>query len=326
MSRGAVLVGALLVTIARPVIWPLALATFLLRGGVLVFLIPIVVLPTPAGLGDVLGPALTEIAFGALPTGAILAAAGIAVGFVAIVGLAAWIAAAFEGEAVRVVAADVEVAGAGPTDPMTVRLAGRVMAARLIANIPLVIVLGWGSIRLIARTYAELTSPSDVGTSIVVRVLAGSPEVMLLIGLAWMAGQIVGAIGARRVVLAGAGVARASTAGVTGGLRHPLASLARFWIPTIVLLLVLVPSTMAASTGWRALAGSLADPIDPIEILVRILTFVALWAVGLLLTAVVCAWRSAVWTVADVVGERTFGGSVHSRPGDWRPGHPSATV
>ncbi len=253
------LVGALLVTIARPTTWPLALAAFLLRGGALVFLIPIVVLPTPAGLGDVLGPTLTEIAFGSLPAGAIVAGSGIAIGLVVIVGLAAWSAAALEGEGVRIVAADEDVAGpgAGPAEPMTMALAARVTAARLVANIPLAVALAWGSVRLIALTYAELTSPSDIGTPIVARVLLGAPEVLVLVGLAWMFGQIAGALSARRVVLAGDGVARGSGAGLAIGVRRPLSTLARFWIPTVR------PSRRPGPIGTgreRGLAGRIGRP------------------------------------------------------------------
>ena len=45
---------ALLVTLATPATWPLALATFLVRGGVILVLLPIVVLPTTVGLGNTL--------------------------------------------------------------------------------------------------------------------------------------------------------------------------------------------------------------------------------------------------------------------------------
>ena len=60
----ATLAGSLLVTLARPSTWVLALAAFLIRGGLLVFVIPIVVIPTPAGLADVVGPLLISFVFG----------------------------------------------------------------------------------------------------------------------------------------------------------------------------------------------------------------------------------------------------------------------
>jgi hypothetical protein len=48
--------------------------------------------------------------------------------------------------------------------------------------------------------------------------------------------------------------------------------------------------------------------------------------VGLLLASVVCAWRAAVWTVADVARDGTFGGSADRRPGDWRSDRSSANL
>ena len=66
MSRGAALSGALLVTLASPATWPLALAVFLLRGGLLVVALPILVLPTPVGLGNLLAPTLTAFVFGGI--------------------------------------------------------------------------------------------------------------------------------------------------------------------------------------------------------------------------------------------------------------------
>src|SRR5260221_9934781 len=53
--RGS-LVGALLATLGRPRWWLLALAGFLVRGGVLVVLLPIVAPPTVAGLMSFLAP------------------------------------------------------------------------------------------------------------------------------------------------------------------------------------------------------------------------------------------------------------------------------
>ena len=43
MTPGGTLLAALLVTLSKPATWPLALAAFLIRGGILVILLPIVV-------------------------------------------------------------------------------------------------------------------------------------------------------------------------------------------------------------------------------------------------------------------------------------------
>ena len=51
-----VLAGALVETLVRPSGWPLALARFLVRGGIIPFALPIVVLPTTVGIATFFGP------------------------------------------------------------------------------------------------------------------------------------------------------------------------------------------------------------------------------------------------------------------------------
>ena len=85
MTLGATLVTSLLATLAHPATWPLALAGFLLRGGIIAFLIPIFVLPTPVGLANLTGPTVVDIVLGGLSLG-LLALLAIGVG-----ALLAWI-------------------------------------------------------------------------------------------------------------------------------------------------------------------------------------------------------------------------------------------
>lgn len=302
MTRGVALSGALLVTLATPATWPLALAVFLIRGGILLVALPIVELPTPVGLGNVVAPTLTSIAFGSVSVEVLIVSGAAVVGVSVWLIAGGWLAAALEAEGTRIVALDEEVVAlhARPVPPTTGRTAARILAARLIANVPLGIVLAWGSVRLVVSAYHELTSPLDVSTPIVLRVLRGSPEVVIAIVLAWMIGEIVGAVAARRVVLAGAGVAGALRSALATCARHPLSVFARFWVPTLGLVIVLVPSAVAAGSAWGAVDSVLGEPADPIRILVAVLLLVLLWIVGLLLASVVCAWRAAVWTVAEV--------------------------
>jgi len=335
VTRGAALGGALLVTLATPATWPLALGAFLIRGGIMLVALPLVVLPTPVGLGNVLGPTLTSMAFGSVSTEVLIVLGLTVVGALTWLVIGGWLAVVLEMEAIRIVALDEDVAahdedaaapGRTSASPATGRTAARVLVARLIANIPLGLVLAWGLIRLVIVTYDELTSPLDVSMPIVVRVLRGAPEVVVGIGLAWMVGQIVGAVAARRIVLAGDGVGRALRFALHTSIRHPLSALGSFWIPTLGLIVVLVPSALAAAAAAGAVRSVLRQPDDPIAILVAVLSLVLLWVVGLVLAAVVCAWRSAVWTVAAIARDRTFGGSTDRRPGDWRRDRSSGTL
>ena len=164
MTRGGTLLAALLVTLARPATWPLALAAFLIRGGILMILLPIVVLPTTVGLGTVFGPFLLTVAFGSIPIEVILAIAGVGIGALIWLVGGGWFAAGLEAAGAWVVAGDEEVAGPagrvpanGPKTserPRTSQLpppdggvASRILVARLLSTVPLGVVLALGSIR-----------------------------------------------------------------------------------------------------------------------------------------------------------------------------------
>jgi len=338
-----VLTGALLATLASPATWVLALAAFLLRGGIVVVALPVLVLPTPVGVGNVVGPTLTSISLGSPPIEAAVVGGIIGVGVIAWVVVGGWLAAGLEAAGVRIVARDEDVIAlvgsvrpvAGPSSATSTTppngpgeglIATRILAARLVASVPLILALGWGSVRIVFAAYRELTSPSDVAMPIAIRVLRATPEVVVAVGLTWMAGEIVGAVAARRIAMAGEGTLRALRRAVATSIRHPLSTVVRFWLPTFALLAVLLPSALATASAWAAVRAVLGQRADPLSVLVAVVLFVVLWMVGLLLAAVVCAWRAAVWTVAEAVGEGTFGGSANRRPGDWRPDPSSANL
>jgi hypothetical protein len=54
-----------------------------------------------------------------------------------------------------------------------------------------------------------------------------------------------------------------------------------------------------------------------------VILFVLLWTGGLLLVAVMSAWRNAAWTVALA---RTFGATGGDPPGEWNPAAESGTL
>ena len=340
MSRGAALTGALLATLETPATWPLALATFLVRGGLVVVLVPIVVLPTPVGFGNVFAPALASIALGSVSVELVVASVGAALAIVGWIVLGGWLAAALEVEAAWMIAGDVDArsrTGSGerpdrpdPTELVrpagTPRLAARILLARLVALIPLALVLAVGTVRIVLVTYQELTSPLDTSTPIVLRVLRDTPEVIVAVIVAWTIGEMVGAIAARRITFAGDAVAPALRSSVVTCVRHPLVTLTRFWLPTFVLLAILIPYAAGAGFAWSAVDAILDGSSDPPMIGATVVMFVVLWLVGLALIAVVSAWRAAVWTVAETAREGTFGGSGDRRTGDWRTDRSSATL
>lgn len=332
---GGILGTALLVTLTRPATWLLALAAFLIRGGIVWFLIPILILPTPVGLANLVGPTIVEFVFGGPTLGLLLLMLGGAVAVVIWVVGGGLLAAAIEVELVRVVVDDEEVAapsevGAPSRDRRSRVLPGRtlrVVAVRLVALLPLGVVVMFGTTRIVAVTYAELTLPSSTATPIAWRVVQGVPETIVLISVVWVLGEIVAALAARRVVLGDPSIARALAGAVADTIRHPIRAFGLFAVPTAGLILVLIPCGAAAAVALTGLRSALTDPPGPLVLAVALVTFVGLWAGGLILAAAVCAWRQAAWTVAVVPsGRGTFGGSETRRPGDWNAVEPSGNL
>ena len=307
MTRRGTLLAALLVTLSRPATWPLALAAFLIRGGIVLILLPIVVLPTTVGLGTAFGPTLVSVAFGSIPGEVIVMAPSVGIGALIWLVVGGWFAAGLEAAGAWIVAGQEEVAVATTSqvtsdDRRPQRdggVATRILIARLIAAVPLVGALALGSVRLVFVTYRELTAPLDVATSIAVRVLRGSPEVLVAVVVTWMLAEIVGALAARRIALADGGVRAGLTHAVRVLIQEPVSSLARFSLPSFVLVVALVSSALAAASAWEAVGTVLNDGGEPVPLLLSVVVFVGLWIVGLVLIGVICAWRSAVWTVAE---------------------------
>jgi hypothetical protein len=332
VSRGAALWEALLVTLATPATWPLALGAFLLRGGVVLVALPLVVLPTPVGIANLVAPTVNALAFGAIEPGVVVQLGGVVVAFVVWLLLGGWVAAALEAEGIRLVAADEGVAGeddpgldAGDA-PGRGTEAARILTVRLLADLPLAVGLVWASIRLILATYRELTAPGDLASPLAVRVVASVPDALILVAITWVIGEIVGASAARRVVLRRESVGSALAGGAGALVRGPLGALARFGVPLVALGVVVGATALASSVVGTAAGSALDDGTDPVAMVVPVVALVTLWLVGLALIAVVCAWRAAVWTVAGLLAWGTFGGSRTSRPGDWRSGSSSATL
>lgn len=314
MSRRAALTSALLTTLATPATWPIALAAFLLRGGLLVVVLPIVVLPSPVGLGNLLAPTLLTVVFSGISAEVAVLVGLLAVGLVCWIVVGGLLAATLEAEAARLVSGDDQTHGAAPPIPDSSagepdrRVATRILAARVAAHLPTGVVFVLGSARLVGLAYRELTSPFDTATPIALRVILQAPEVVVAIVAVWMAGEIIGGIAARRIALHAVGVARALREAGVAAVRQPVTVLVDFWVPTVTLILVAVPSAAAASATWGLVRLVMRSPGEIVASTLAVMLFVALWLVGLILIAVTVAWRAAVWSVAhdEIERQRTM--------------------
>lgn len=325
MTVGATLIASLLLTLAKPLTWPLALATFLLRGGLLVVLAPIIVLPSAVAVGNVLTPLLSDVVFRGVGS---IASLLVVVGLGALLWLfgGGLVAAAGESEQVRAIAADDDAWAAGRAPrglaPAT-HPAWRVLTVRLIAHLPLLLALSWGAIRIVTVAYRELTVPSDVAVALVLRVARAAPDAVAVVVGTWLLGETVGAIAARRVILLRERFPGALGRGAFRLLRHPLRSAVLAGVPLLALSVVVLALGLAGAATWDALRAALSFGYDGLAALALLVTLVALFGGGLLLISVISAWRAAIWTV-EVAG--TFGGAAYDPEGPWHAGNDSATL
>lgn len=329
MTLGAALGASFLVTLVRPATWLLALAAFLLRGGFLVVLAPIVVIPSAVGLANVVTPYLTSFVFGGVSPSILLLAGGIGIAGLAWALGGGLVAAAAEAEMIRTVAEDEDIVATvgvavAPGDQRgSASLAWRILAVRWVAYLPLIVTIGWGGARIVTAAYRQFTVPSDVTTPLVIRVARDVPEAIALIVLAWLVGGAIGSIAARQVVLGAHRVPSALAIAARRLIRHPIRVGVLEVLPTLALLAVIAPSALASATAWAAVRTSFASGAGPVVTVAFVALLVGLWIGGLVLVGAVSAWRAAAWTV-DVAG--TFGATDNGRERDWNTAPESATL
>ena len=348
MTRPATFLAAALAAIGRPGWWLMALATFLLRGGIVVVVLPILTLPSALAVSNLVAPVVMPLALGRIEPVAVIAVFVLVGLFLAWLIVGGRIAAAIEvalvrdgaaaalDEGVERAATDVDV-GPDPSDRNAASLAWRVLAVRLIAWLPLALAIGFGIARIVQVTYVELTRPVDVTIPIAVRVAGEVVGQLGLIVIAWVVGEVVGGVATRRTVLTRAEHGESLAWATRTSASSPLSWLVP-WVGTTLLLFVVMGTTLAAAAfAWARAVEGLSDRLaNPFAALLTLLLFVALWLAAMVFGGVILAVRATVQTfehvrrssepraVAAGVAARsnadrggTFGGGAGSRPGDW---------
>ena len=324
----ASLLTAALIVLARPATWALALVGFLARGGIVVLLLPIVVVPTPSGVADVVAPAVTPTYLGAGPTEPFIA---LLTGIVLLV--SAWLVlgglagAWADVELVREVVAD---------DDYPVRLpverrhpAAAAFVVRLLSSIPLAIALTVAGVEIVSASYAELTSPVEVVTPLFVRILSDVPGAISLVVITWALCEAAGGAAVRYLLLRGESIPGALRNGWLDFIRRPVMTVTTLLVTDAGVIAALLTTVLAARVAWSSARYALLAR-DLVETPIAVVVLVAIWLGGLVLVGVATAWRAASWTleVARVHGTAaqlstleshrevgTFGGPEHARPG-----------
>ncbi len=297
-SWGWWLLTAALVSLSRPSAWPLALAAFLLRGGIVALALPLLVLPTPSGIADVVYPSLRDLYLGnparelVLAIAALAATAGVL--FLGANLVAAWL----ETELVRAAADDEEAGPARLRGPRQhgVGVVGRAFVVRLVAHMPLVVALVWGVGALADATYRELVRPTDAREAILLRVLASTPGPLVAVAVSWLAGEVAGGLALRRVVLHGDGVLGALRRAWRDLVAMPRTTLGTLILTDGALAVGVVSSVIASALAAERLRITLGLGLEGWELAFSLGLFVGLWLMTLVLAGLLTTFRSVAWT------------------------------
>ena len=284
------MVSALAATLGRPAWWSMALAAFLVRGGILMLLLPIVTLPSPAEIATALSPTISALAFGGLTPEVFLAILAIVVAALVVLG-AGGLAGAWLDRGQLIEAATDEDLDLGWTPAhASVRDA---LSLRLAAHLPTLAAVAYATFRLIGATYDELLSPGDVAVPLLLRIVERAPDAVLVVAATWLAGETVGALAVRRAA-AGASfrAALARSARQLAGRR----GLGTLLVTTLAVVAVLAPFLLLVARSWGHLRDVLLEGAHPVLVGAALLVLVATWILGLAITGAALAWRTAAWT------------------------------
>lgn len=268
----------------------MALAAFLIRGGFLLIVLPIVSVPTIAGVITTVSPIVEGIVLGKPSLAGAIAGSVVIVLVLAVIAAAALVGSWLDLALVREATEDEDVDRGWRIVRPSILGA---LAIRLAAHLPTVIAAGYGFIRVVNVAYEEFTSPGDPGIPIADRVLIRVPDVMLIVGLAWLIGETLGALAARRAATG----TRATTA-LAASVRQLLSprGLATLALTSAVLAGLLFAFVLAASRAWDHLRGYLLDGVEPVQLGAALVLLVATWVLGLSILGAGLAWRAIAWT------------------------------
>lgn len=283
--------AALVATAAHPEWWVMALAAFLVRGGLIVAVLPIVSLPSTAALITTFAPPLEALVLGR-PSLEGVAAGTLLIGLVgaglAIAGATgAWLDLAL-------------VRAATEDDELELGWSARATSAwsafgiRLVAHVPTFLALGYGAARIVGATYDELIGPGDLTVPVAVRVALRAPDAVALIGVAWLLGETIGPLAARRMAAGD----RPGPA-VPGSVRQALGGrgIATFLAANLPVLVVAIPFLVAVGSAWEHLRTYLDQGVGEVNLAAALLLLIASWVLGMAVLGAALTWRATAWTV-----------------------------
>jgi hypothetical protein len=309
-----------------------ALAGFLVRGGITLLVLPVVVLPSIIGVAGAVG--ISSFAIDGSPTRQLYL-----IVIAAVVAALAWLAAA--GVVGSLVDAWlIEAATGGEVPAGRVRplpdsgLVMDLVAVRGICLLPLALGTAWAGTRIYSAAYAELITPTNLVVPIFVRVVQSAADAVAVVVVAWLVMELVAGIAVRRMVLGGEGVGTALRGALRQIATRPLSTALTLvtWTVTSVATTAAAMAATAAAFGWTLNVARLPDPIAlsiglgpltttrdfrPVVFAVAAALVAAVWLAGAAISGAASAWRSAAWT-AEV--QSALAGSPDPNRHEGRPG------
>ena len=269
----------------QPQLWLLGSAAFMLRGGVLLLLLPLIIVPTPVEIRLLVGGNLGSAGFSpALVVGVLGFAVVATLVLMAMLYAVAWLEVwSFQ----RVAPGPL---GSAVSERRIAARVFSVQAAALSALALAALPLALGAIDV---AYGEIVRPTGSGP-LYDRIIGGVQGPLIFLGAALVIIEAVSAVASRRILARDFGVA------VTGGGRR--------WRPLVavlgwsVTLAVLVPSLWALNLVWQSVKAGLAGFGAPVFATVApaILGLAVVWVVTVVLTGFASALRGALWTVQEL--------------------------
>ena len=288
-----------------------AAAGFMLRGGIVLLAIPGLVLPSVMGLAAAAGIGFfaidgrpTQLLFEAVAAGSLLSAAWLVVALVLGSQIDMWLieTAITDDDAVRE-----PHSVSDPTDLLS--LAG----VRTVCLLIPVAAIAWAGPQVYSAVYDEFLTPSEIATPLFLRIVLHAAIPVAIVIVAWLLGEVIGAIAVRRLVFTGCGVWHALAGSLVQVATRPLTS-----IGTVVLSYGASAMALGGAIGittlafdWCLVAARNPVPIGPGSLdlrsaifLVVSVVFSAAWLVSVAIAGAASAGRSAAFTyeTADACG------------------------
>ena len=290
----------------------IALAGFMLRGGIVLLAVPSAVLPSVIGLAGALG--VNAFGIDGRPTTSFFELVAVISAGAAIYLLLATIVGSLID--VWLIDAALDRKGGGPREQLSIPSLEQLLSLagiRIVCLVPLALALVWAGSRIYTSAYNELTTPSSLGVPLAVRTVLGAADAVAVVVFVWLLGETIGAIAVRRLVLTDCGVWRAIGGALSQLVRRPLTSAATVLLSYAASALAMAAGIAAIATAfnWCRVAARILQPIPvtlgigqfattrdirPALFLLAALALGAAWVAASILAGIASAWRSAAFT------------------------------